>query len=284
MSDRTRRDAADTGLRRARHKARGEGGPQAATTACPAASPAPLDDPVAWRLPSHAMRPSANGYCAIALAALVAAQCSRTPAPPPVLYLYVARHGQTDWNAERRLQGQTDRPLNDTGRAQAERLAERLRGIPIDRVYSSTLTRSRETAEIARGQAPLEPMAALAEQALGKFEGLRLGADSLGTAEFERRTHDPTDGLDGGESENAFFERVRAAAQHIVAAHASDSVLIVGHGGTNQMLLRSLLGLTAAQADSIHQANDEVYLLEIARGHAPVLWKAMRAPGKLGEL
>src|SRR5262245_47401752 len=72
------------------------------------------------------------------------------PGPNPVLNLYIARHGQTDWNAERKLQGQTDTQLNANGRAQAERLAERLRGVQLDQVYSSTLARSRETAEIAR--------------------------------------------------------------------------------------------------------------------------------------
>jgi broad specificity phosphatase PhoE len=215
------------------------------------------------------------------LAAVLGLACAN--GPPPVLHLYVARHGQTDWNAERRLQGQTDRTLNDTGRAQAARLAERLRGVPLARVYSSTLARSRETAEIARGGAPLESLQGLAEQALGKFEGLRLGVDSSATAEFERRSRNPDDGLDGGESDNAFYERVRATAERIVERHRSGAVLVVGHGGTNRMLLRALLGLSAAQADSIRQANDEVYKLEIVPGRPPVLWKAIGA-GKLGEL
>jgi len=224
-------------------------------------------------------RPAARAFLAALLALAAAAGCGQ----PPVLHLYVARHGQTDWNLERRLQGQTDRHLNDTGRAQAERLAERLRGLPLERVYSSTLARSRETAEIARGQAPLEALAGLREQAIGKFEGLKLDADSAATAEFQRRSRDPQDSLDGGESEDAFYARVRRSADDILARHASGWVLIVGHGGTNQMLLRAILGLTAAQADSIRQGNDEVYKLEIVRDRPPVLWKAIGA-GKLGEL
>ena len=215
----------------------------------------------------------------LALAALAAAGCGR----PPVLHLYIARHGQTDWNAERRLQGQSDRHLNDAGRAQAEQLAERLRGVPLDRVYSSTLARSRETAEIARGTAPLESLGGLCEQALGKFEGLSLNADSSGVAEFQRRSGDPDDDLDGGESEHAFFERVEKTALRIVAAHPHGAVLVVGHGGTNQMLLRALLDLTRAQADSIRQGNEEVYKLEIVPDAPPRLWKAIGA-GKLGEL
>jgi hypothetical protein len=72
------------------------------------------------------------------------------------LRIYLARHGETDWNVEHRLQGCTDTALNATGRQQAARLAERLKGIHLDAIYSSTLTRSRDTAEIARGQVPLK--------------------------------------------------------------------------------------------------------------------------------
>ena len=63
------------------------------------------------------------------------------------LRIYLARHGETDWNAERRLQGRTDTALNSKGRQQAAKLAERLKGIHLDAVYSSTLSRSRDTAE-----------------------------------------------------------------------------------------------------------------------------------------
>src|ERR1700704_3489366 len=67
------------------------------------------------------------------------------------LRLYVARHGETDWNLAHRLQGWTDRPLNDTGRRQAIDLAESLKGVHLDAIYSSTLSRSRDTAEAVAG-------------------------------------------------------------------------------------------------------------------------------------
>jgi len=195
-------------------------------------------------------------------------------APNEVLRIYLARHGQTDWNLERRLQGQTDTELNATGRKQAADLAERLRGVHLDRAYSSALSRTRETAEIVRGEAPLECLAGLNEQALGKFEGLRLdGSDPGAAAEWERRSRDPDDTLDGGESPNQHFDRVRASAEAIRARHPSGTILIVGHGGTNAWVLRALLVLTAEQAGSIHQANDELYLIEIREGRPPRLWK-----------
>src|SRR5215510_5655018 len=72
------------------------------------------------------------------------------------LRIYLARHGETDWNAELRLQGTSDIPLNSKGRQQAAKLAERLKGIHLDAVYCSTLSRSRETATIVRGGAPMK--------------------------------------------------------------------------------------------------------------------------------
>jgi probable phosphoglycerate mutase len=189
------------------------------------------------------------------------------------LRIYLARHGQTDWNATHRLQGSIDVPLNATGRAQAQALAEALRGVRIDRVYSSTLARSRETAEIARGEAPLESLDGLREQRMGKFEGVRLDSDSVVTAEYDRRSVDPDDALDGGESLNQHLERVRAAMDAILARHPSGSILIIGHGGTNKLVLRALLGLTLEQTRAFSQANDELYLIEIEPGGRPRLWK-----------
>ncbi len=172
--------------------------------------------------------------------------------------------------------------LNETGRTQARELAARLRDVPLDGVYCSTLRRCRETAELAHGNTPIDSLVGLREQRIGRFEGVSL-ADSVIAKEFDRRSKDPDDALDGGESENQFFARVRTTFDQIVAQHGSGTILVVGHGGTNRMILRSVLGLTRQQAETVRQANDEVYLLEIAPPAPPRLWKAVGVKN-LGDL
>lgn len=203
-----------------------------------------------------------------------------------VLRIYLARHGQTDWNFEGRLQGTTDTELNDTGRRQAAELAERLKGIHLDAVYSSALRRSRDTAEAARGVARLFPLPGFNERQLGKFQGQKLASSTAGgasagptddplTQEYERRSLDPDDALDGGESLNAFVARVSQTVAEVRGKHASGIILIVGHGITNRMILKALLNLTLEQANGIQQANDELYMVEADKAAAPRLWKLL---------
>ena len=205
-------------------------------------------------------------------------------APEDVLRLYLARHGQTDWNAAGRMQGGADIPLNETGLGQARRLAEVLAGIPLDAIYSSALQRSRQTAEALRGRAPITALADLNEQSVGGFEGVtREGKDEARRKEFDRRRMDPNDTLDGGESTVQHRARVKAALLAIQSAHPRGNVLVVGHGGTNVKILEILLGLLPEAAAAIRQENDEVYLVQIVPGRSPTVWK-MIPPDRLNEL
>jgi broad specificity phosphatase PhoE len=217
----------------------------------------------------------------ILLLLLTAAGQAQRPGNPG-LRIYLARHGQTDWNLEGRTQGQTDTPLNATGRRQAGELKSQLAGIPLDAVYSSTLSRSRETAEIVHGDTPLISLPGLRERNFGKFQG-RLESDPQTGPEFQKRRTASDDALDGGESLNRFFDRVRAALDEIRKQRPSGTILIVGHLETNRMILRSLLGLTAEQAMSIMQDNNELYMIEIEPGRSPRLWKLVGA-GNLKDL
>jgi len=196
-----------------------------------------------------------------------------TPVPAQsTLRIYLARHGQTNWNLEGRTQGGTDTELNATGRRQAQDLKTHLKGIEFDHVYSSTLRRSRETAEILHGQARVTSLADLGERRFGKFEGL-LTSDAVTGPEFQRRIWIPDDSLDGGESLNSFRERVRRAIDMIRKQQSKGSILIVGHSYTNRMILSVLFGFTVEQMRSFEQSNDELYLIELETGNSPRLWK-----------
>jgi 2,3-bisphosphoglycerate-dependent phosphoglycerate mutase len=224
------------------------------------------------------VKPYQSATRLIALLTLVLLTASGYAQRPgtPILRIYLARHGQTDWNLEGRTQGQTDTPLNATGRRQAEELKSLLVGTSLDAVYSSTLSRSRETAEIVHGNTPVTNLPGLRERNFGKFQG-RLERDPQTGPEFQKRRTVVDDSLDGGESLTAFFERVRAAMDNIRKQRPSGTILIVGHLETNRMILRSLLGLTFEQAMSIMQDNNELYMIELEQGRNPRLWKLVGA-------
>lgn len=88
-----------------------------------------------------------------------------------MLELWLIRHAQTIWNAERRIQGQSDAPLSARGVAQAEQLALRLKSLQFERVYSSDTRRALHTAEIALGGKKVEQEPRLREMSYGMLEG-----------------------------------------------------------------------------------------------------------------
>jgi broad specificity phosphatase PhoE len=215
------------------------------------------------------------GTAILALHDLVA--IGQTAPPSSTLRIYLARHGESEGNLAGIATGWTDVRLTARGREQARELAEVLRGTRLDGVYASTLARSRDTAEIV-SSGGVRALDGLRERHWGRFAG-RPASDP----EFIRRRAAEGDTMDGGESPDMFYERVRATVDEIRRQHSSGAILIVGHGATNQQIIRSLLTLTPAQAATIVQANDEVYAIELVAGRPPLLWKLIR-PRTLGEL
>lgn len=111
---------------------------------------------------------------------------------------YVLRHGQTDWNVQMRLQGSTDIPLNETGRAQAHVAAKILTGEGITRIIASPLSRALETAKIVGAASGLEPVTdgRLIERNFGLFEGMTI--DEVHRQREEMREHmNPQADVDG---------------------------------------------------------------------------------------
>lgn len=194
------------------------------------------------------------------------------------LRIYLARHGESEANLARRVSGWRDDPLTPKGREQAAALREILGDIRIDAVYSSTLSRSRETARILQPGATVTALDSLREKSGGRFEG-----GPTDDPDLLRRLQDANDSLDGGESLNQLAERVRTALVQIRKKHPSGTVLIVGHAWTNRAILRLLLELPQERATAIDQANDELYLIEQKATGPPRLWKLIRSVN-LGDL
>jgi probable phosphoglycerate mutase len=206
------------------------------------------------------------------------APVSVAPATTATLRIYVARHGESTSNVAGVTTGWTDAPLTARGRRQARDLAASLRGTAFDAIYSSTSSRSRDTAQTVANGRRVQALPALRERNWGRFTG-RPGNDP----EFLRRRAADNDDLDGGETRQAFYERVRGAVAEVRRQHPAGTVLIVAHGATNQQVLRALLGLTADQAEMVIQGNDEVYAVDFFPGRMPLLWKMIRA-ANLGDL
>jgi probable phosphoglycerate mutase len=162
--------------------------------------------------------------------------------------LILIRHGETAWNRERRMQGQTDTPLSDIGRAQAQAVGERLARYPFAALYSSDLSRAWDTAAaIARASGhEIRREPALRERTFGVFEGLTYDEMAQRHPDVHARfaTRDPDYAVPGGESPRQFFTRSLACLENIAAAHGGDSVVVVTHGLVLDTLYRAARNMT----------------------------------------
>lgn len=148
--------------------------------------------------------------------------------------LYIIRHGATDWNECRRLQGQQDIPLNSRGREQAAQMALRLAEQQLEAIYSSDLLRARQTAEAISKivGAELQMDARLREVHLGEWEGKLVSEiEEADGDRFERRFRYPaTTAPPGGEPTCMVQERILAAVHDISTRHPAGAVAVVSHG------------------------------------------------------
>jgi uncharacterized phosphatase len=147
--------------------------------------------------------------------------------------ILLARHGETDWNVDRRVQGHSDTPLNDTGRDQAKALGDELANVEIDAVYSSDLMRAHETARLVAQPRGLDVTAIpdLRERHFGTWEGL---TDEEIFSRFPEAREGP---WGDGETREQMADRVLAALHRIAETHPNASVLVVSHGGPLRAVL-----------------------------------------------
>lgn len=158
--------------------------------------------------------------------------------------LYIIRHGQTEWNKDKLLQGSTDIQLNEEGRRLARISGEAIRDIPIDRIFSSPLQRAYETASLFRGERdiPIQIDERLRELCFGVYEGQNmdnLKADREGYFQYFFDAPEKYRAPIGGESLEALCERAADFMEKEILPleKTCRRVLIAGHGALNKALM-----------------------------------------------
>jgi len=184
--------------------------------------------------------------------------------------LIVIRHGETEWNREKRMQGTTDTPLSDIGRSQAQALGRRLAARRFSALYSSDLSRAHDTARAVAGHTghriTVDPR--LQERRFGIFEGL-LASEIVERypeehARFASRDADFV--VPGGESARQFTQRCLGCLAEIADRHRGGEVVVVSHGLVLDSLYRSSQGLDHGAPRPVPLINASVNVFAYAGG------------------
>jgi probable phosphoglycerate mutase len=175
----------------------------------------------------------------------------------------LVRHGETDWNAERRLQGHTDIDLNPRGIAQAAQMAKAIKAIDLqfDVLYTSDLLRAAKTANAIENLFNTKAIVdqALRERHLGVLQGVTTADAPQFDAELWKKhlSRDIHEELRGGESIAQFAKRIHEGLEKIRLQHLGKTILLVSHGGALDMMFRlaSKQALDAEKAVSVPNAS-----------------------------
>lgn len=199
--------------------------------------------------------------------------------------LLLVRHGETDWNRQGRFQGGIDVPLNETGRQQAQQVAEFLKAVPIDFAVSSPMSRPKETAELILRHHPgiaLGLTGGLREISHGAWEGkLEAEIEQLYPGELQRWREYPAEvQMPAGENLHQVWQRAINAWDTMVQSAKANTGqpkigLVVGHDATNKVILCHIAGAGAAQFWSFKQGNGAVSVIDYPSGDGPALLQAM---------
>jgi probable phosphoglycerate mutase len=194
-----------------------------------------------------------------------------------VTRVIAVRHGETDWNAEMRMQGQLDSKLSARGRWQASRVAAALEGEGIEAVFASDLSRAFDTATAIadRLDLPIVVDTGLRERSFGVFQGFTYAEiDARWPAEALRwRRHDPDFGPPEGEVLRDFCQRSVATTTRIAAGQGGRTIAVVTHGGVLDCLYRAASRVDLAAPRSWELGNAAINrLLYTAQGFTLVGW------------
>ena len=175
-----------------------------------------------------------------------------------MLHLMLVRHGETEWNVQRRYQGQSDVPLSEIGNQQAESIAGRLAGQEIDAIYASDLKRAWQTAQVIAAQIGLDVISEprLRELKFGILEGLTFEEaeekyPEMITAWLDDFNNTP----ERAETIDMFNARIVSLLDDLKRKHDEQVVLLVGHGGSLSEILRAVLGLSLEKRWYIQMEN-----------------------------
>ncbi len=165
----------------------------------------------------------------------------------------VMRHGQTDWNVQKKLQGQSDIELNEEGRKQALAAKGKVKQYHFDLIISSPLSRAKETAELAKEEnTPIIYSESLVERGFGKLEGLDLNLLS------EIESYDMT--KNKVESTEHLCQRIANFLDELQETYKDKKILLVTHGGTAkaiQYYFTGILGSAILQNGEIREYDYE---------------------------
>jgi len=181
--------------------------------------------------------------------------------------LYLIRHGETDWNKQGKYTGQMDISINETGREQAKKVAEEMKNLEPEVIYSSDLKRALETALAISEELniPIIKDKRLREIHQGEWEGLHINdIEKQYTEEFVARKENPlTVAAPGGESIGDVDIRVRSFLEDIYHNHPNDKVVISSHGIVLGIIRTIAMGIPVSEVFNNIPENATLYEVEI---------------------
>ena len=188
--------------------------------------------------------------------------------------LILVRHGQTEWNADGRYQGQSNVALSDMGRKQAELLADRFPVKTLDAIYSSDLDRARETAECVGKKlgVPVRPEKAFRELSFGDWEGLNYQEIFSRWPEEAGKLFTAPDELaiPHGETFQELQKRALDKIKSIYNVNIDKTVAVFAHGAINKTILAGLMHIPLHYLWSLRQDNTAVNILRLDDGYVMV--------------
>lgn len=196
--------------------------------------------------------------------------------------LYLIRHGETDWNIVKRLQGSTDIPLNEKGEALARKTSEGMKGIPVDLIITSPLKRAYRTAQLIRGERdiPIVVDERIREICFGDYEGLISKAEGYNIPDpdfsnFFKKT-EAYKTPPNGESVQSLLKRTKSFLDELKNREdlKNKNILISSHGAAVRAMLCNVEGSGIAHfwGSGVHK-NCGVSCLELFESEFKILWE-----------